>query len=874
MFADLFKILTQTEAISASQLEAIGYEQADIAAKQINADTSGSDLPDAKRSAVFAAGQSTCEYLELRWTFPVFRVIDRLRTAPGDRQDGLEHIPQWRPSTSIVLLKTPSPTALLTSDRLRRMIELHLTADTRSTRLDIKTLVNRQAGLLNIEPLPRLTRQAAGVTYAVVIDAIPQLRPDLAQLKSMFNELPGLLQPKEVWAVDQFGLWSSSNRNELHEQLPAVGADQLLVVADFRSPSLSLQQALDRFTAYDKVHHLSVAAKAGMYLGSALPLVSDALAVNHLLSLLYPVHHFPRYLLRDLRLELQASSAAEIDFWKHNDVQPHNSVLYDNGSVVSSRRQHFDTLNAWLEDDNLRVSALISNILLRLTENVDQYHEAVLNFPPQALDESLIESAQLHFAGMAKALASESHDINLKYKLSAVILGVSDRLVVEPSGLLTDAIDAAQRFRVRVEGNIGVLTGKPQAWMEGVLQAASIVQAQDGMCMVRSSSKHKGKLADLEIKGDSVVLEKASGRQWLVADEVFSDRQFIIHSANEQLRCERNDSDRYHWAECLEQNTSGLTLKTSQGLHINYPSRATGQPHPQFDTSEAPAWLKHAELSVDGFGLSATLILFDTEQILRWIPPGRFMMGSPDDEEGRFDSETHHEVLLTKGYWLSYVPCTQNLWTAVMGNNPSRFKGIDLPVESVSWEMAKEFLDKLNSQYPDLNLCLPTEAQWEYACRAGAQTTYSYGPQADKSRMNFDDNENRTTQNLKYSPNQWGIYDMHGNVFEWCSDWYGEYEHNEFVVNPTGPADGGHRVLRGGSWIYNARFCRSACRDFIGPSGRFNGVGFRFAQVDQQTAAQRQLAEGQEEAEQARRSRISRAASDAMSKIGDFIKGG
>ena len=138
MFADLFKILTRTEAISDSQLEAIGFESANKTANHVNADTSISNLSDARRSDE----QSAREYVKVRWTFPVFRVIDRLLTGPGDGEDGFEHVPQWRPSTSVVLLKTPAPIALLTLDRLQRMIELHITAKTRSTRLDIKTPVS------------------------------------------------------------------------------------------------------------------------------------------------------------------------------------------------------------------------------------------------------------------------------------------------------------------------------------------------------------------------------------------------------------------------------------------------------------------------------------------------------------------------------------------------------------------------------------------------------------------------------------------------------------------------------------------------------------------------------------------------------------
>ena len=222
-----------------------------------------------------------------------------------------------------------------------------------------------------------------------------------------------------------------------------------------------------------------------------------------------------------------------------------------------------------------------------------------------------------------------------------------------------------------------------------------------------------------------------------------------------------------------------------------------------------------------------------------YVGPGSFMMGSPESEDGRDNDETQHRVTLTKGFWLGKYEVTQSQWQSVMGDNPSNFKSPDRPVERVSWEDCQQFIQKVNAsakQQLGGGARLPTEAEWEYACRAGTTTAYYWGNALNGDKANYDGNnpcgttakgqfKGETTSVGSYGANPWGFFDMHGNVYEWCQDWYGSY--NVDATDPQGPASGGYRVLRGGGWNSNARYCRSAGRDRGDPGFRYDISGFR-----------------------------------------------
>ncbi|PNY33948.1 formylglycine-generating enzyme family protein [Rhodopirellula baltica] len=224
-------------------------------------------------------------------------------------------------------------------------------------------------------------------------------------------------------------------------------------------------------------------------------------------------------------------------------------------------------------------------------------------------------------------------------------------------------------------------------------------------------------------------------------------------------------------------------------------------------------------------------------QRMRWIPAGTFLMGSPESEAERSDNEVQHEVTISQGFWLADTTCQQELWEAVMANNPSQFKGLQHPVENVNYHDALEFCERIAELVPGLRLQLPTESQWEYACRAGTTTAFSYGETVSTDDVNYDGNYpmpnsppgeyRQTTIDCKMlHPNDWGLYQMHGNVREWCSDWYGPYD-REATVDPNGPPTGSSRVFRGGCWIVDARLARSAYRFRYAPGLRSSALGFR-----------------------------------------------
>ena len=286
-----------------------------------------------------------------------------------------------------------------------------------------------------------------------------------------------------------------------------------------------------------------------------------------------------------------------------------------------------------------------------------------------------------------------------------------------------------------------------------------------------------------------------------------------------------------------------------------------------------PGWA--SEIGRDGFGLFADVALpkTDVTQRMRWIPPGRFLMGSPDGEEGRYDDEgPRHEVTLAEGFWLFDTPCTQALWQAVMGDNPSQFKGPTRPMEQVSFEDVQRFLDNVNALVPGLDLGLPSEAQWEYACRAGTDTaTYAgdmrivgennapvldaiawYGgnsgdgfeldngyDSSDWPEKQYAHTRAGTRPVAQKAANPWGLYDMLGNVWEWCGDrWHDSYKgaptDGSAWIDPAGAAS---RVVRGGAWYDGARFVRAAYRLGLDPADRDGGLGFRCARVQSESVA-------------------------------------
>ena len=214
-----------------------------------------------------------------------------------------------------------------------------------------------------------------------------------------------------------------------------------------------------------------------------------------------------------------------------------------------------------------------------------------------------------------------------------------------------------------------------------------------------------------------------------------------------------------------------------------------------------------------------------------YVSGGTFTMGATSEQgsDVDYDEKPTHRVTLSSFYLFKYE-VTQALWRAVMGNNPSYFKGDNLPVENVSWNDCQTFISRLNN-LTGRNFRLPTEAEWEYAARGGNRSRgYKYSGSNTLSDVAwYDDNSGSKTHSVgSKSPNELGLYDMSGNVWEWCSDWFGAYSSSS-QTNPNGPSSGSYRVDRGGSWLYGAGCCRSSNRDCYAPDDRDNRLGLRLA---------------------------------------------
>ncbi len=226
------------------------------------------------------------------------------------------------------------------------------------------------------------------------------------------------------------------------------------------------------------------------------------------------------------------------------------------------------------------------------------------------------------------------------------------------------------------------------------------------------------------------------------------------------------------------------------------------------------------------------------------IQPGVFTMGSPDDEPGRVFIERRRQVTLTKGFYMQTTEITQGQWKKGMGANPSHFKdcGDDCPVEQVSWDDVQSFILKLNKMEGGDKYRLPTEAEWEYACRAGSETPFSTGYCLSTDQANYNGHYpmpyctkgmyvKMTTPAANFQPNAWGLYDMHGNVWEWCQDWAGS-DTRDSVTDPKGKETGQTRIIRGGSWYNYDKSCRSASRESHIPEARNFNLGARLVKSE------------------------------------------
>ncbi|MEO0447973.1 MAG: SUMF1/EgtB/PvdO family nonheme iron enzyme, partial [Verrucomicrobiota bacterium] len=510
-----------------------------------------------------------------------------------------------------------------------------------------------------------------------------------------------------------------------------------------------------------------------------------------LLNLLAPATIVERGLLRSVRqlLGSGADAAAEYDAWFHEDCWAARC------SFGFSQDKALPRLEEGVEDRVLREAAgeLISAYHAPYSSMIAVEAEMRLG---RSLDHEALWSKVL--ARLRQIAQSSGEEEGLKTGLTDHLIGLVRRL---PPKLRRDpAVSACLACAYHDRGDEEV------EWMEGVN-----VEVADGELKRLRADPGEERIHQLFLaEGGSRVV---SGED-AIRPGIFP--LVSIARRREGLEVKTGES------EGNQEAMASLTVNVEEATVLTLDTDVQGV---HFCLVDRPSWA--TTMGRDRYGVYGEVEVKEVLIRLRWIPPGRFVMG--DEKYGPV-----HQVTLSTGYWMAETQTTQRLWTAVMGKNPSHFQqeGSELhPVEKVSWNESREFCRELNGLVPELAFSLPTEAQWEYACRAGTLTRFSNGSDDENKFAEiawYNGNSDHKTHVVgQKEPNPWGLSDMHGNVWEWCLDGWRDYT-EKGESDPLGPTENSaERVLRGGGWAFDAGICRSAYRRAFEPGSRSQSLGLR-----------------------------------------------
>ena len=688
--------------------------------------------------------------------------------------------------------------------RLRKSLE----PQHRSRRIDLPRLIHLVAQRKLIRQVPRLKRRKWNTQLCVVKDRSSHLVPYFFDQDFVVEQLVRLLPPQCVSVLEgqsPFRLFGDGSKiqsdDELVPEQPVAGS-QVLVLGDIGCLSNN------RKTWHHWVRWARQATDRGCELMALVPCavrriptqLQDLFAVQSwqieattevkdeqhrqrlvekILTLASPAVRLEPGLLRDLRslLPEAAEVSLEADVWSSSLLSSNHPVAATIDRQIARRelRPKFESLPIALRRKAL---AVIRDWRKLLEDSPEVWFEEVLGLSDESrsvLPEHDLKDARAFWRDLDDSLTSN--------RGTAGLMEYADRFTRRASDYAMSDFEAGSILR------------KYQRLLNPDL---GIHSATD----------------PLEVPATDLI------------------QQICIDADDQTLTLfQRRDSDPGNRHTALLHSSNGIFEIATPQQTTDSHFWKTGKPDfvSDYGTDPFGAWFEFQVPRRDGKGV--------VTQRMRWIRAGTFLMGSPQGERDRDSDETQHEVKLSRGYWLADTACTQELWEAVTGKTPSHFKGDRRPVERVSYDNVIKFVSALAKLVPDLSPALPTESQWEYACRAGTTTPFSFGDTINTDEVNFNGNYpygnspkgeyRQETVELKSLPsNCWGLYEMHGNVWEWCSDWFGEYS-PEPQVDPAGPAQGSARVFRGGGWSNLARRVRSACRYWLGPGARDRDLGFR-----------------------------------------------
>ena len=852
------------------------------------------------------------------WRLDLLEPVERKETGPG-RDDDVEPL---RASDLEATGTSPMASPIVPWSRLWPALHRALRSAEPSREVDAPALVERWGRGEMVERLPRRRAFAWSRRVTIAVDRSRRLIPfwrDQDELcrrlrrrlgRSRLRVVYGLQGPERTWTAGGRRVW---------RRLTAPPEETLLVLGDLGAYAgaptgaawarrgIALEAGGVRVRALVpcpaarwrpgvaalwRAVDWSVPLRTAAWAGGRRSAGELEARRERLLCLVSPAVRLEPGLLRAIRRLLPAREAdigTEADVWSHAEVDGSSSVASRLEASPDRRRADFRREPAALR---LRVAEELGRWHAAFPEVLRQ-EDLALAAAGVALPEGRASEARHFFRRVSRTVVGEEgRDLEMREATTRWFLQAGVRLpppVWADPGLrrpLARAWGAARRLEPETPLPPGItpamIDDRPSP---GPARRWTVWQVGDRLRFVPPGesppAEAGGSVLATLLAADPRIVIAAGSETWGLEHELGSGELpcptpgvATIALVSDYQRAELRRFVRPPWASAAGRDRRGLWAEMEAGeatfrLWWEIPggsedgalAAGSAEGRGRWVAETWPEWASAA--GRDGYGLWTEVEVGEVAFRMRWIPPGRFWMGSPESEAGRYEWEgPRHQVTLTRGFWLGETPCTQALWEEVTAENPSRFRSPDRPVEQVSWDDCQELLKALNERLPGLEARLPTEAEWEYACRAGTETsTYTgeleilgknnaplldgiawYGgnsgvdfelengyDSSDWPEKQYSHEKAGTHPVARKAPNPWGLYDMLGNVLEWCSDFWQDSYDEEAVEDPVGPVEGSRRVIRGGSWSGIARLVRSARRGAYLPGSRNDYLGFRLA---------------------------------------------
>ncbi len=746
------------------------------------------------------------------------KAADSLMALPGDAEDK-----QSKKDTSIQPLPSYS---LLSAGQWQNLWDQYLTKQTRGQLINIPLAVRQIAQTQPIRQLPKAMSKHWKQSVVLILDRCKPLRPVWPDMREAWLSLLALMGEEQLetfyLADGPKGNWSRPGikPNGAPDSLPH---DSCIILIGAFGALKTGKMSADWSMLIDQLEQrghtillLSVCRIENLKVTCHLLDPRPEQQLDKLLSALSLAWKPSLNQLRHLRRVFEDSSLRdELDAYNHPDVEQLGGQL------------------------NLKQQRLIES--LSVVENLHQYEQLKRcakswqsSLCPTAreierLQVNLLKAVKIKDFQLLQSLACKTEktlnakeEINLAYNLSRSILPVITLFAAQTPDPDWDSL-------LQVFQKLALLEDQPLPLQHHGLQSRGPLRwlRQLDQQLILDETQTQG-LLQLGDQAYCVQTKK-------IINQSLITRYKTLEIRDQGLSWQLKTMTQPDWSERIWQDQNGLFASHCQNALFFLQAATAENSLAQWQCSYNP-WSWASSTGIDEWGLWAEIQVKQAVYRLRWIKPGQFMMGSPEQEDGRFDNEIQHGVRLNQGFWLGETSCTQAFWQAVMEKKPVKNKlDLQLPVVSISWHDCQTFIARLKVLFPDFSAQLPTEAQWEYACRAGTTTAYWWGKELNSEYAN---NVNKLRTEAAYPANAFGLKSMSGNVLEWCSDWYGDYSNSQ-ATDPVGPDKGRDRVLRGGRWFFSGRNLRSAYRYAYGPDDRYDSIGFRLAGgIDPQASEQ------------------------------------